>query len=1212
MRLDINKQFSTTSDRVKGIDFHPSEPWVLTTLYSGKIEIYNYETGAKVKSITVTDVPVRAGKFIARKNWVVVGSDDYQVRVYNYNTSEKVAQFEAHPDYIRSIAVHPTKPYVLTSSDDMTIRLWNWDSNWKNEQTFEGHQHYVMSIAFNPKDPNTFASACLDKTVKIWSLGTNVPNFTLLAHEAKGVNYVEYYPQSDKPYLITASDDKTVKIWDYQTKSNVATLEGHISNVSFAIFHPELPLIVSGSEDGTIKVWNANTYKLEKSLNYGLERAWCIAFRRHSNLIAVGYDSGNVVVKLGSEEPALSMDSMGKIVYAKQSEIYQTVVKSTETKDGEIIPLSQKELGSVEVFPTTLKHSPNGRFIAVTGDSEYNIYTALAWRSKAYGSALDFVWAQDANSNLFAIRESPSAVKIFKNFTERLSNPVQLVYTADKIFGGALLAVKSEGFVSFFDWDSGMLVRRVDVEATDVVWSDNGELVAIVCADQVYVLKFNRDAFVECVESGEHDPEEGIEDAFEVQYDVTDVVASGKWIGDVFLYTSTNMRLNYLVGGEIINVAHSDKSMYLLGYLPRDNKVYITDKDLNVVSYYLSLSVLEFQTLVLRGDLSESEKEPSELTSGDLDESISGLLAKIAKADMGKIARFLEKQDYTTLALELTTDNEQKFELSVAMNDLAQAFEIAKIDDAEPKWKKLGDVALKNWNVKLAADCYDKANDFASLLLIHTSTNNQEALNNLAEKAVANGHYNVAFNCYWTMGDLGKATQLLKLNNRLPEAAIVGLTYGLEATQLNALVKDWEADLNKSGKSHVSARLANPVDDAAKFPQQANLIDIGPGNEAKEEVEEEVEVEAGEEAEEEVETEETEATRYAPVSSSTRCYSKKKGASSSRWLERSRNDHHTKEARIAGYKSRAAFKLLSLHAKYQLFKTDPSRPQAIVDLGFAPGAWSQVAVQATQGTGNVLGVDILNTRPPQGASSMQGNILSKHTHEQIRTFFIEEDPIIQGLVRNTPDKRDETASLEVVEAEEDIRTVSVDGEDRIVVDEDITSYYVKEAAKIHQEEEIEEALKKLSLENTETSKPPIETTQKSPAKMSINQQFPVDLVISDMCAPVPQPQGAWNNTTNMPMYRLANTTGILFKDHLSSMDLCDAALILCIDLLRSGGNFVCKFYTGKEDGLLEKRLKRVFKRVIREKPVASNAESKEYYFVCLGKKPGATKIDVFS
>ena len=194
-------------------------------------------------------------------------------------------------------------------------------------QTFEGHNHYVMGLAINPKDTNTFASACLDRTVKIWSLGASTPNFTLEAHETKGVNYVDYYPQSDKPYLLTASDDKTVKVWDYTTKALIATLEGHTSNVSFACYHPELPIIISGSEDGTVKIWHANTYRLEQSLNYGLERAWCVAYQKGKQGVAIGFDEGSVVVKMGREEPAVSMDGSGKVIWAKHTEILTTVIK---------------------------------------------------------------------------------------------------------------------------------------------------------------------------------------------------------------------------------------------------------------------------------------------------------------------------------------------------------------------------------------------------------------------------------------------------------------------------------------------------------------------------------------------------------------------------------------------------------------------------------------------------------------------------------------------------------------------------------------------------------------------------------------------------------------------------------------------------------------------------------------------------------------------
>ncbi|KAG9146840.1 hypothetical protein Leryth_005154, partial [Lithospermum erythrorhizon] len=242
-----------------------------------------------VKSFEVTELPVRSAKFVSRKQWVVAGADDMFIRVYNYNTMDKVKTFEAHTDYIRCVAVHPTLPCVLSSSDDMLIKLWDWEKGWMCTQIFEGHSHYVMQVTFNPKDTNTFASASLDRTIKIWNLGSPDPNFTLDAH-LKGVNCVDYFTGGDKPFLITGSDDHTAKVWDYQTKSCVQTLDGHTHNVSAVCFHPELPIIITGSEDGTVRIWHSTTYRLENTLNYGLERVWAIGYMRSSRRIC--YSAG--------------------------------------------------------------------------------------------------------------------------------------------------------------------------------------------------------------------------------------------------------------------------------------------------------------------------------------------------------------------------------------------------------------------------------------------------------------------------------------------------------------------------------------------------------------------------------------------------------------------------------------------------------------------------------------------------------------------------------------------------------------------------------------------------------------------------------------------------------------------------------------------------------------------------------------------------------
>lgn len=133
---------------------------------------------------------------------------------------------------------------------------------------------------------------------------------------------------------------------------------------------------------------------------------------------------------------------------------------------------------------------------------------------------MDFVWASKDNSNDFAVRESPTSVKIYKNFVEK-SGGLDVGFAADGLAGGVLLGVKGQGGVSFFDWTSGGLVRRIEVEPKQVYWSDSGELVTLACEDTFYVLRFSRDNYVTAVQAGQVE-EDGVEAAFEVVVDINE------------------------------------------------------------------------------------------------------------------------------------------------------------------------------------------------------------------------------------------------------------------------------------------------------------------------------------------------------------------------------------------------------------------------------------------------------------------------------------------------------------------------------------------------------------------------------------------------------------------------------------------------------------------------------------------------------------------
>ena len=67
LRLDIKRKLVQRSDRVKGVELHPTEPWILANLYTGNIYIWNHQTNSLVKSFEVTELPTRAAKWVARK-----------------------------------------------------------------------------------------------------------------------------------------------------------------------------------------------------------------------------------------------------------------------------------------------------------------------------------------------------------------------------------------------------------------------------------------------------------------------------------------------------------------------------------------------------------------------------------------------------------------------------------------------------------------------------------------------------------------------------------------------------------------------------------------------------------------------------------------------------------------------------------------------------------------------------------------------------------------------------------------------------------------------------------------------------------------------------------------------------------------------------------------------------------------------------------------
>jgi 23S rRNA (uridine2552-2'-O)-methyltransferase len=117
-----------------------------------------------------------------------------------------------------------------------------------------------------------------------------------------------------------------------------------------------------------------------------------------------------------------------------------------------------------------------------------------------------------------------------------------------------------------------------------------------------------------------------------------------------------------------------------------------------------------------------------------------------------------------------------------------------------------------------------------------------------------------------------------------------------------------------------------------------------------------------------------------------RLRTKGRSVSSKRWLERQLNDPYVARAKAEGLRSRAAFKLADIDDRHHLLK--PGR--SVVDLGAAPGGWSQVAarrVGADEGRGRVVAIDLLPMEPIAGVSFAQLDFLDPATPLRLRDML---------------------------------------------------------------------------------------------------------------------------------------------------------------------------------------------------------------------------------
>ena len=136
--------------------------------------------------------------------------------------------------------------------------------------------------------------------------------------------------------------------------------------------------------------------------------------------------------------------------------------------------------------------------------------------------------------------------------------------------------------------------------------------------------------------------------------------------------------------------------------------------------------------------------------------------------------------------------------------------------------------------------------------------------------------------------------------------------------------------------------------------------------------------------------------------------------SSTRWLERQLNDPYVQRARAENYRSRAAYKLLELDERFGLLKG----AKAVVDLGIAPGGWSQVVRRKAPGA-KVVGIDLLPTDPIEGVAILQMDFMDEDSPGRLKEALGgAADLVLSDMAANTVghQQTDHLRTMALVEA----------------------------------------------------------------------------------------------------------------------------------------------------------------------------------------------------
>ncbi|XP_063932491.1 coatomer subunit alpha-like [Zophobas morio] len=754
--------------RVKGLSFHPSRSWLLTSLSSGSIQLWDYQKQVLIEKYEEHEGPVRCVQFHMNQPLFVSGGDDMKIKVWNYKQKRCIFTLLDHQDYIRTCFFHHESPWILSASDDGTVRIWNWQAR-SCISVLSGHTHYVMCAQFHPSS-DLIASGSLDNTIRVWDMTALIRKsvlpsgrmelgrrpkpelfssrdptikFILEGHE-RGVNWVAFH--LSQPLIASASDDRTVRLWRYDDYRAIelGVYRGHFNNVSCVVFHPIRDLIISNSEDKHIRVWDLPSRVCVKLYRTENDRFWILSVHKGSNLLAAGHESGMLVFKLQRERTPFSVHQ-NNIYYVNDRVL--RVFNIEETKDTPIMSL-KRPAGVTFDSVLDIHYNPAENALLLTSrieDGSYELYT-LPKKSEptsAYRAlGRSAVWVA---RNKFAVLTENKTILIvdLKNeITKKIDVSVMAITSLSYAGIGTLLLI-TDNEVFLFDVQQKQTLAECSLSGVRrVVWSSDSSHVAMLTKFSIVISS------------------KKLEQLCTVQE--TTRVKSATWdSAGVLLYTTACHIKYLLLNGDSGIIRTLDIPIYITAV--RDDKVYCFDN--------------ESRPRVLEIDPSEY-KFKFALVTKNYDEVL--YMVRTSNLIGQSIIFYLQQKGYPELALHFVKDEKAKFPLALQCNNLQVALNCAKKLNDPNCWELLAECALKQGNCSIVELAYQQTKNFERLLLFYIFTGNIAKLPQLKKQATYTRGASFLYTLNLFLGDYKGCVQVLEENNQHALAYLMATTYGLE------------------------------------------------------------------------------------------------------------------------------------------------------------------------------------------------------------------------------------------------------------------------------------------------------------------------------------------------------------------------------------------------------------------------------------------------